>query len=992
MAQGLASGVSGYLACHGKPIAAFVYEEDAQASPASQVIRQTWDNLWNQGLASILVFHCPDKVLVYSLTPPDDPDKNVLSPVEAVELAAIGLEAFKSRCRDMVWKLEDGRYYEEHRERFVASSRVDKRLLGNMECASGRLQEMGLSSAQAQALLLQTLFIAYLEDRGILQQKDVQGAAGYENLRTILERRDVLAFQALFDDLAVKFNGDVFSSPCCFRGKEKVQLKPEHLDPLLDFRGGRIDSRRSQRSILPLYNFRFIPVELLSAIYDKFQNPETQRQTGGYFTPAYLAQACLDMAWKYLSTDQALSPSFRILDPACGSAVFLVCAFQRLVGLALATEGVLEWGRLLELLHQLHGIDRNGDAIRVGVISLYIALLERSDPPSISSLMAKGRLLPRLLGKTMFIGDFFDDISDGPSSFGLIIGNPPWVSRNVATLKSSSWCKTNGFKAPGGSTVWGFLWKSGRMLQQNGVVALLVDAKILFNLQAEEARRQLFATFHIPLVVNFADACFQLFEGAEAPAALCLLQPQSRDRDKSLAQTEYWSPKANPVFSVNQRITLSPEDRTVIKQWRLEQDSSLLKRHRWGRSRDISLLYELKRFPLLAERMAMFKEWRQKQRPDVPWWIGQGYQPCGENDAPKRINGLTKQLFVDAKSEKQKWILPPILNFGNSSDEVRRTGIVKQIVEGVFSPPMILLKQGVKRGVGLPQAVYTEQCVTFVDSIQAIVSVKGTEDATAFKILTAVLNSRFAAWFFFHTCAVQGVERDKIHEREILTFPFPMPEESDDPEAILKIIAMLDELAHGLQTQRDLVLHNPIEFRKEWESQLNELVYRYYGLTKHERQVVEDAFCYIIPSMQPREKDDPFLWRPPKKEMLREYALYLQEGLAANYQAGTKISVSVFGGNCGLALAELTRGEADDVRVETSDAALLRRLDILREKWPREIGGGVHQLLEMTFALGNKLYLIKPNRVRHWMPSSALCDVDRIVSQLSLVGLGRQMA
>jgi hypothetical protein len=1000
MAQGFSEDVSGYLTYQGKPIAVFMDESD----PESGLTKELWDRLWNQGLASVLIFHRPNKVEVYSLFGlVDDEEQYDLKPLQVINQIELGVEAYKAKCADLIRSLEDGSYYSEYSDSFQPEKRVDKHLLSNLVSTCDRLIDQGLQQTEAQALLLQIIFIAYLEDRRIIKRSDFVKATGkrYESLVEVLQARDLTALVAIFKDLSQKFNSDVFSTPCIFGDLPKSPLAAHHLAALWEFRSGEIDCSTRQCALWPLYDFKFIPVELLSAIYDHFQGPEAgssnRRDTGSYFTPAFVAQTCLDLSWKHIPSESLVSSSFKVLDPSCGSAVFLVCVFQRLVGLARAGGQNVTWDFLCGILKRMNGIDISEDALRVGIVSLYIALLEHMDPPALTPLFKQGKILPPLLGKSMRESDFFaDSISTKDESYDLIIGNPPWVSRKRAIAGSMlTWCGDNGYEndVPGLGLIWGFIWKSALMLKPGGAVALLVEAKqLLFNMQAEKSRQRLFSEYKIPLLVNFADARHQWFDGADAPGALCVIQ-KIDTKDLASWKTDYWSIKANPEYSVGQRVVLTPDDRVEVQQWRLTRSSSVLSQRQWGRSRDLALLQSLKRFTPLGERLFSFTDMENAKSAGA-WCIGQGLTPSTSERTPvtATIAGLAGATFVNANIKDFRWRLPHDLDQWEGEEGVHRARIIEPLFDSQnFHPPIILIKQGVPKLTGLMKATYTDRRVAFQHSLQAVVSTQGAEDAGVFKVLTAVLNSRLAAWFFLHASAARGVERDKVHQGEIPLLPFPLPDESDDPEAADEIIRLMDWYSTVRQAddrRKKELLRREIGEPEGLEGRFDELVYRYYGINSHERCIIDDTAQYVIPSMQPGKTTSPILWGQPHPSMLRQYAKYLQEGLTANYHSKVNVQVTVYSGYQSLLLTEIVRNEGVGSFVEQSEADLSKALEMLFKKWPSEFAMGVHHLVDMAFAVKNKIYLIKPNRVRHWMPSSALCDVDRIIRDLRALQAG----
>ena len=77
------------------------------------------------------------------------------------------------------------------------------------------------------------------------------------------------------------------------------------------------------------YRFDLIPIELISSIYEKFYStkPGQQRDDGSYYTPAALVEFTLSQTLD----EEQLAKRPRIMDPACGSGIFLVEAFRRIV-------------------------------------------------------------------------------------------------------------------------------------------------------------------------------------------------------------------------------------------------------------------------------------------------------------------------------------------------------------------------------------------------------------------------------------------------------------------------------------------------------------------------------------------------------------------------------------------------------------------------------------------------------------------------------------
>jgi type I restriction-modification system DNA methylase subunit len=137
---------------------------------------------------------------------------------------------------------------------------------------------------------------------------------------------------------------------------------------LADFLGGaQMDSR--QFTVFSDYDFRVIPVETISAIYEEFMKEEDlvrKHDEGAFYTPRHLAETALHIAVENRYTEAS---KWSVLDPACGSGIFLVGMFNMLAAQWLRDNAnrtkKTKAQALLEILQQrIRGVDVNLDACR----------------------------------------------------------------------------------------------------------------------------------------------------------------------------------------------------------------------------------------------------------------------------------------------------------------------------------------------------------------------------------------------------------------------------------------------------------------------------------------------------------------------------------------------------------------------------------------------------------------------------------------------------
>ena len=799
--------------------------------------------LWNQGLATLLLVLSGDTIRAFSLVriPSSDGSKfDDRCLVRQLDATTDGLAA-----KDFIYGAESGRLWERHADIFRVTERIDHVLLNNLTASYEALREDGLSMDAAQALLIQAMFIGYLEDLGIVRAEYFEDASGgaSNTFLGILESTSATMLYRLFGSLRKDFNGDLFVAPCSFDSKEsRPRVVRAHLETLARFRSEHEEMGDGVSQLRFWgYNFKYIPIELISAVYDRFlgEREAERRERGAYYTPMFLADTVIATLWDALPVQTRAKGQF--LDPACGSGVFLVRAFQLLCEHWRETHKsqTIPWTSLLTILSRLHGWDLNTGTVRVAVFSLYLALLQEVRPPDIRRLIDRGRLLPELWGRTLRTQDFFGTSPDALQA-DVIVGNPPWSSRRGQDRMSARWSKEHQLPMPGREDAWAFVWKALRHVREDGVVGFLLPAMgFLHNhaTKAVEARNRLICDARIIRIVNFSDMRFHLFEHAVRPAALVIFgrgQPDVPDY-----RFDYWTPKADLNLKIRRAITLSSVDKQTVTSREAKEDPSVFKRRLWMSDSESKLFGYLEALPRLGDLVSEYRAlYRRSESLENRWVIGHGFIPAqphrlGEDDYQHQYSepvATTPHLPIKAfraLAQDCEHLRP----FWNS--RVYRKGF-----ERGFNGPRILVPRGISTTERRLRASYLEEPLTF-QHIMLAVSVP-TQDVSRAKLLTALLNSKLLFWYAFHGTASFGSDRPVIQQAELLRLPFPTPndvqEGSRSEAAAAGLASLIDEARRSakqsftLQSGNDRLL-----------SDLDSLCYRYYGLGEEEIALVEDA-------------------------------------------------------------------------------------------------------------------------------------------------------
>ncbi len=946
--------------------------------------------LWNQGLASLLLFVSEDTVRVFSLarTPRRCTDDEFHSHclVQTLNAATDALA-----LGNLLYSAESGRYWEAYAQYFRPEERVDRVLLNNLTESDRLLRQEGLPGDASQALLLQAMFVAYLEDREIIGEEYIRAATneGATDFNTPLSTGDVGSLERLFVTLRRDFNGDLFIAPCSFDANDPgPSLEASHLEILARFRSGREEMHGSggQYRLWP-YNFKYIPVELISAVHDRFlseRGDADRRLRGAYYTPMLLADVVVSHMWERLPAEAKESGTF--LDPACGSGIFLVRLFQRLCEFRRASrsEARIPWRALLDILMRLRGWDLDGGAVRVAVFSLYVALLEEVTPPDIQRLMKRGRVLPELHGKTLRCTDFFSVAPDA-AAVDAVVGNPPWSSRHGAGHSALEWCRQERLPMPSGEQAWSFVWKSLRHLRKGGLVALLLPAMGFLHNHAKkavEARKRLIREARLSSVVNFADMRFQLFDGASRPTSLLILGGlASQDSDYRF---DYLTPKADPNLKARRLITVSSADRCRLEARMVEADPSVFKKRLWMNEPESRLFNYLSQLPRLRDLVEQFgKLSRRKGLGPDQWVIGQGFQPARTEERD--------DVGYEAKHSSAVATIPylPIKRFRVLAEAgvdlqpwkgamVRRHGF-----RGGFEGPRVVVPRGVAIGEAgrRLRAAYVEAPLTFQDIIQAIVVPPGQEQRGM--LLTALLNSKLMLWFAFHGTSSFGADRPEVQQAELLRLPFPEPDDMPDPERSWSAAEALVGKIKG-RLQAAAATGRTGAGQCDVLEEIDRLALEYFCLSEEDRIVVDDTVDHVIPAVQPSRGSFPALWGPSTESDRREYARILVGSLAEHFEGGRSIGVRLIARSEDLAVLRLSLRDtpvAFDYS-EDENASVASAVSGLAEAVRQRLPANLHAAPDFRVFVGRELFLVKPVGRRFWLRSRALADVRAIALDL----------
>ncbi|RJR46750.1 MAG: type I restriction endonuclease subunit M [Desulfobacteraceae bacterium] len=952
-------------------------------------------SFWNQGIAPILVIIAPDEVHIYSgLVPPEG------APTETGQAPGFvqRLNRVQEQLRSFLLSVESGEYFHVHRRSFDPLKRVDRNLLRNLQSTReklGRVKAAGVDPQTLDSLLCRLVFTCYLFDRRIIDGTYLKelGIDGAKHLRDILSKRPRAHAKAdlytLFRQLGNDFNGDLFTADLETEGSH---IKVEHLDLLDRFFHGT-DVRTGQQAFWP-YDFSFIPIETISAIYEYFlktAGEERRKETGAFYTPRFLAEFVLDLA---LEGETSLLEK-RFLDPACGSGIFLVGLFNRIAEEWKLRNPGARYDRrargLMDVLRtNLFGMDSNLSACRITAFSLYLAFLDQLTPPDIQKLLGKWRLphLVSVAGEksvdrasgTIRCADFFTEDASLPLDAHVIVGNPPWgpVMKNKPATHGEIWCSKRNLEHPNREKSVPFVWKAATHLENGGRVCFVLPHGTLFNHNDTAIRFQqsLLRTHAVVRVVNLTDYRFFLFEESLAPALVIRYRKEKPENSAQLI--DYWAPKTDWAVRQAEILRVLPQDRSrftireVLDDLKSDDAPRIWKERFWATPRDRRLLDRLSLMSRLRDMVSQPRRGRAKR-----WLIAEGFQPLGENDDPAEAQILTlpSRLFVEATAKELNLVLLEDDCGQLPSQEVAVRARSNKNIE-VFKAPHVLVTKGF-------HVAFADFDVSFRHALRGIHGPKSDRDLLIF--LAAYLRSDLARFFLFHTSSNWGVYRPEVHVEELLRLPFPLPDETHDTKRCQAIVGEIAAIVTDAANEgsRDFVDREGV-VRRAQES-IGKLIEEYFDIDDIERMLIRDTVQVVIPSVQPSRGKRRVPTIIQSTDPLRvSYTTLLCDRLNGwakqEYRVhGRTLADSSIG--VGMVVLEKTRREEKPAQPSKCDRELLKAIDHLQQTAAK--GRTTSEIVQgLKVFYKNLLYIAKPLGQRFWTSTAALNDADEIAATI----------
>jgi len=545
--------------------------------------------VWSNGAVPIVCAFYDTEIKVLDCTQHIHKDNK---PVYLANLQLIA-EAHKLYNEQFAIKIKTGAFWEEieNKNRFkFNSSSYDiliqwiKEIIKQASHSRNYVQKKIIKK-----VIIQSIMIKYLEER-----KDEKGNSPfnkkyvkkYDSAKDFVDVLEKNKLVELLEDLQSDLNGNLFE----WTKEEKEEVKLIDLSILIEALKAYKKPDEIHNNIFELiryYEFSYIPVELISRIYEEFlagdsdvsiSQKSKKKKDGIFYTPSHLAQLLIDESMPLKDFREIDLSEYKVFDPACGSGIFLVLAYKRLV----------QWWRLQndmkkptpkdlkQLLSSVFGVDKEEQATKLTAFSLCLALCDTLSPMQIiSDLKFTDLTKTNILFSDFFIEEIDDSqFNDAESSnnylrqkknflnlkenkFSVIIGNPPF-DRGAINNYSKKWEEYD-IKIPQGQIALKFLVESLKFLKEDGILCLIIkSSSLLYNSTSQDFKEALFSNYNIPQILDFTALARNksLWDnGADVATAALFVKNSEFDYKKNILHLLFRRTKA-----VKERITFEVDD------------------------------------------------------------------------------------------------------------------------------------------------------------------------------------------------------------------------------------------------------------------------------------------------------------------------------------------------------------------------------------------------------------------------------------------------
>ena len=800
-------------------------------------------------------------------------------------------------------RLADGTFWEDERNKdyIDVTKSAHNILLEKIKKADREIN--GKNKPVARRLLLLTLLIKYLEDRGVFKteknffSKYVEGANSFYD---VLNKGTVDDLVALLKKLENKFNGDIF----VVTKKKNEKITQTLIDKIANIVRADIDAD-NQLYFWDIYNFEHIPVEVISHIYQYF----TERGQGAVFTPILLVNLMLDqvMSLENLKGDE------KIFDPTCGSGIFLVSAFRRLIYTNRRKNR--EWltpKNLVGLLkNTIYGVELSEEAANITSFSLALAVCDALQP----DIIWRELKFEKTIKHNIFIGDFGErgknalKASKSENGFDIILGNPPFLEKLTAAIIRDL-AKSNRTIPSNQLAYYVLLASIEKYLSKSGKICMIQPSGFLYNALAAQMRCDFFKNITVEKIFDFISISGLFYEANTKAIAIQAQKKKPSDKNKIVHLT------FRRTISINKKICfeLDHYDYHSVLQKEAIDEKYTWKANLLGGGRLVQLVKRLGEMPTIQDYLT------QKG-----WLVREGYivgeqknpqKPSKRKSEPKPADWLFGKPLLVPEALTSEGINSELL------DRVKTRNLLRSRKKEIYQPPLMVIAE------------------------------KDTLDS-------GLWNDGFLAY----THAIMGIKVQSEEEANLKDFYKWFKNNNDILRAFLHLIGGSILTSRSTAAQKIDILNLPYPDDGNFD------------LVPWEKEMLDDIRNFMADYVRVGQ-DSELLKNEASDQNLQQYSQTFLRLMNKTYPHLKKCKELK---HKDLILVAFSFSNEDNSLLELNDSNWLETLPSLITK---EKTNSLRTQRVIRIYTGDILIIVKPNKLRYWIRSTAIRDVDDVIVEI----------
>ena len=867
-----------------------------------------------------------------------------VTPLESIKITSEVLKYFKANMFD------SGAFWTtRYANNFLYSNSVYESLLNELKLQRERLLKEGfLSKATTDSLFMKSILLKYMEEREVFKKEYwsnfKSGANSFIDLFS--DSRYIIK---LFDNLSKHFNGGIFK----LSEDEERELSQASLQEFKYFLEG--NKQGNQLLLWSIYSFKDLPIELISNIYELFLKSEEKSKNGIVYTPPILVDFMIDELMPIDKPQKSLS----VIDPSCGSGVFLVGVYKRLIQWWMIEN---DWKQPTVdvakniIKNSIFGVDVEEGAVKLSIFSLSLALCDTLQPDAIwnelkfDNLEDSGNILNKdffeyvdnfkkyttklkkltftSIPKILTLYDFeYQRVEFCVKSkkFDIVLGNPPFTSNSNSTYfqdldKKEEKVRLNDkhktIKLPDKQLALFFLEQSiKKLVKDEGYVCLVQPSAFLYSNNVLDFRKYLLKNYFCGQIVDFACLNSSLFKRKGSGADVAVSVAFFQNKKPKIEEEKLLHVTVRETFTAKEKIyfDLSHYDFHWIRYSDAINKKSIWKCNLMGGSRVRDIVERLNSYPKLGEYL------HEKVKKDG-WVYSEGFIVGNQKNKSDflaniptiqtnkfKYNGFNKEDLEDLN-----------IHYFEASRK-----------KELYLPPLILIKEVISNK-SLPLQYCNDYSVSFRNSIIGISS--PDKDRYILKQLYENLKILETLYIFFiyATSGRLGVSKaTSLLKKDIDNLPYA--------ENIDKLL-----------------------------------------ISKAEEYFINDTLDYMLDYCKGK-KNSPLLKKTNKNKM-KEFSQVFCDTLNNIYDDFNPMDIIETESYYIAAFRygkELLNTPIIEENISDND------LDILVKS---KLGNSIYVKKVVRIYDGNIIYIIKPKEYRFWLKSIAVRDADETFSDLVKMG------